>query len=238
MPLRERGRTVALFFVHDRVPRTWTPEELAFMRAVADGVEVGVARLRAEERQRLLNHELSHRMKNLFSMVQAVVAQTLRGATDVEDLREALSRRLIALGKGHDILLGGAAERASLAAVALAGVGVQDDASGRVALAGPEVEIGANAALSLALMLHEMITNALKYGALSVPKGRVELDWAVLDGDEGLALRLSWRELGGPPRRASDPQGLRHAPDRARADRPGRRRPHAGLSAPGGDLRR
>ena len=154
------------------------------MRAVADRVEVGVARLRAEERQRLLNHELSHRMKNLFAMVQAVATQTLRGANDVEAAREVLARRLIALGKAHDILLGGTAERASLAAVAREGTGVLEEASGRVQASGPEVEVGATAALSLALMLHEMTTNALKYGALSVPEGRVE---------------LSWRELGGPP---------------------------------------
>jgi PAS domain S-box-containing protein len=199
IPLRERDRTVALFFVHDRVPRTWTEKELAFMRAIADRVEVGVARLRAEERQRLLNHELSHRMKNQFAMVQAVVAQTLRGATDVEDAREVLARRLIALGKAHDILLGGAAERAPLAAVVREGIGVLEGATQRVRVSGPQVEIGGKAALSLALMLHEMTTNALKYGALSVPEGHVELSWAIAAGDEGPNLRLSWCERGGPP---------------------------------------
>lgn len=199
VPLRERGSTVALFFVHDRVPRTWTAQELAFMRAVADRVEVGVSRLRAEERQRLLNHELSHRMKNLFSMVQAVATQTLRGASDIEAAGEVLARRLIALGKAHDILLGGTAERAPLAAVVREGIGVLEAASRRVEVSGPEVEVGGKAALSLALMLHEMTTNAVKYGALAVPEGRVELSWSVSEGDDGLALRLSWRERGGPP---------------------------------------
>ncbi|APX86064.1 hypothetical protein BV511_15990 [Methylorubrum extorquens] len=198
VPLRERGRTVALFFVHDRLRRTWTAEELAFMRAIADRVEVGVARLRAEERQRLLNHELSHRMKNLFAMVQAVATQTLRGATDVEAAREVLARRLIALGKAHDILLGGVAERAPLAAVVREGIGLLEEASERVQVSGPEVQIGGKAALSLALMLHEMTTNAVKYGALSVPGGRVELSWSVIQGDEGPTLRLSWRERAGP----------------------------------------
>ncbi|MGY2053179.1 GAF domain-containing protein [Methylobacterium sp. JK268] len=198
-PLRERGSTVALFFVHDRVPRTWTAQELEFMRAVADRVEVGVARLRAEERQRLLNHELSHRMKNLFSMVQAIAVQTLRGASDVELAREVLARRLVALGKAHDILLRGTAERAPLASVVREGIGVLEEASGRVRVSGPEVEIGSTAALSLALMLHEMTTNALKYGALSVPEGQVDLTWHVSDGEGGPILGLSWRERGGPP---------------------------------------
>lgn len=198
IPLRERGSNVALFFVHDNVPRTWTEQELAFMRAVADRVEVGVARLRAEERQRLLNHELSHRMKNLFSMVQAIVTQTLRGATDIETSREVLVKRLIALGKAHDILLGGAAERAPLAAVVREGIGVLEAASERVEITGPEVEISGKAALSLALMLHEMTTNAVKYGALSLPSGRVTLSWSVYPAEKGQMLRLSWRERGGP----------------------------------------
>ena len=199
IPLRERGSTVALFFVHDRVPRTWTTEELAFLRAVADRVEVGVARLRAEERQRLLNHELSHRMKNLFSLVQAVVAQTLRSASDIEDMREVVAQRLIALGKAHDILLGGALERASLAAIVREGIGVLEGVSERVRVSGPDVEVGGKAALSLALMLHEMTTNAVKYGALSVPKGRVDLSWVLSDGDDEPVLCLTWRERGGPP---------------------------------------
>jgi two-component sensor histidine kinase len=197
-PLRERGSTVALFFVHDRVPRTWTGQELAFLRAVADRVEVGVARLRAEERQRLLNRELSHRMKNLIALVQAVVAQSMRGATDVEAVREVLSRRLVALGNAHDILLGGAVGRASLAAIARSGVGVLEDASGRVEVAGPDVEVGAKAALQVALMLHELTTNAVKYGALSVPDGRVAVSWSVREGNGEPVLRLAWREHGGP----------------------------------------
>jgi PAS domain S-box-containing protein len=197
-PLRERGSTVALFFVHDRVPRAWTEQELAFMRAVADRVEVGVARLRAEERQRLLNHELSHRMKNLFSMVQAIVTQPLRGTTDIEASREVLVRRLIALGKAHDILLGGVAERAPLAAVVREGIGVLEAEAERVEISGPEVEVSGKAALSLALMLHEMTTNAVKYGALSVPSGRVALSWSMSSGEDGHMLRLCWRERGGP----------------------------------------
>ena len=238
VPLRERGSTVALFFVHDRVRRTWTSEELAFMRAVADRVEVGVARLRAEERQRLLNHELSHRMKNLFAMVQAVATQTLRGTTDVEAAREVLARRLIALGKAHDILLGGVAERAPLAAVVREGIGVLEEASERVEVSGPEVEVGGKAALSLALMLHEMTTNAIKYGALSVPGGSVELSWSVVSGRGGTEPQDLLARARRSPCRAPGPQGLRDTPDRTGADRTGRRNPPARLPSRGRNLRR
>ena len=167
------------------------------------------ARRRAEERQELLNQELSHRMKNILAMVQAIAAQTMRGATDVAAVGEALGDRLIALGKAHDVLLGGAAERAPLAAIVREGVGVQEAASGRVLYSGPEVKIGGKAALSLALMLHELTTNAVKYGALSVPDGRVDLTWRLTEGEaDGPSLTVDWRERGGPPVAAPNRKGF------------------------------
>ncbi|MBE7200002.1 MAG: PAS domain S-box protein, partial [Parafilimonas terrae] len=161
-------------------------------------------RKRAEEAQDLLNRELSHRMKNLLAMVQAIAASTLRGATDVADAREVLASRLVALGKAHDILLGGAAERASLWTVIREGVGVQEAAGRRVAFDGPDVEIGGKAALSLALTMHELTTNAVKYGALSVAEGRVSVT-AVLDEER---LRIAWLESGGPPVRPPSRKGF------------------------------
>ncbi|WP_430929576.1 PAS domain S-box protein [Methylobacterium tardum] len=162
--------------------------------AVAD-IDV---RRRAEERQDLLNQELSHRMKNLLAMVQAIAASTLRGATDMDAAREVLGSRLVALGKAHDVLLGGAAESASLAAVVREGVGVQESAGRRVAFEGPDVEIGGKAALSLALTLHELTTNAVKYGSLSVPDGAVAVTASLVGPDDAPRLRIAWTERGGP----------------------------------------
>ncbi|MCJ2087944.1 PAS domain S-box protein [Methylobacterium sp. E-005] len=162
--------------------------------AVAD-IDV---RHRAEERQELLNQELSHRMKNLLAMVQAIAASTLRGATDMDAAREVLGSRLVALGKAHDVLLGGAAESAPLAAVVREGVGVQESAGRRVAFEGPVVEIGGKAALSLALTLHELTTNAVKYGSLSVPDGAVAVTASLVGPDEEPRLRIAWIERGGP----------------------------------------
>ncbi len=128
-------------------------------------------------------------MKNLLAMVQAIAASTLRGATDMEAAREVLGSRLVALGKAHDVLLGGAAESASLSAVVREGVGVQESAGRRVSFAGPDVEIGGKAALSLALTLHELTTNAVKYGSLSVPDGEVAVNasWSERRGRRGCA---------------------------------------------------
>ncbi|URD38105.1 PAS domain S-box protein [Methylobacterium tardum] len=199
MPVRERGRSVALFFVHDRQARRWTTDEVEFLRAVADRVELSVARVRAEEQQRLLNHELSHRMKNLLAMVQSIATQTMRGATDVGTAKEVLAGRLIALGKAHDLLLGGALTSTQMEAVVRTALQVHEDKAGRFRISGPPLEISAGRALSLALMLHELATNAAKYGALSTENGHVDLHWEILTDREPSMLRLSWIELGGPP---------------------------------------
>ncbi|WP_018261584.1 PAS domain S-box protein [Methylobacterium sp. WSM2598] len=156
-------------------------------------------RKQAEARQDFLNRELSHRMKNLLAMVQAITVQTMRGATDLPTVREVLVNRLITLGKAHDMLLEGAAESTPIGPVIRNGVGVQDDGSGRVSYAGPEVEISGKAALSLAMMVHELATNAAKYGALSAPGGRVDVNWSVDEVEGEPWLLITWGEQGGPP---------------------------------------
>jgi PAS domain S-box-containing protein len=154
-------------------------------------------RLRAEAMQSLMNRELGHRMKNLLAMVQSIAVQTLRGATDIGAVKEILGERLVALGKAQDILLGSDLDRAAVGAVIRGGVGVHD-AIGRIRYAGPEVEISRGAALSLSLMVHELTTNAAKYGALSAPDGHVDVTWGLVEGNGGRDLRIDWREAGGP----------------------------------------
>ncbi|MCJ2042341.1 GAF domain-containing protein [Methylobacterium sp. J-059] len=199
VPVRERGRTVGLFFVHAAAPRDWLPEEIAFARNVADRVQVGIGRLRAEEQQAVLNRELSHRMKNTLAMVQAIAMQTMRNATDLEAARDALANRLIALGKAHDILLDGTRESASLEKVVHGALTIHDDAqAGRLRLFGPHVQVGSKAALSLSLMIHELATNAAKYGALSTPAGFVVVDWSIDPEGREPMVRLRWAESGGP----------------------------------------
>ena len=202
MPVRERGRTVALLFVHDRVPRDWSAEDLGFLRAVGDRVEAAVARVRAEEQQQLLNRELSHRLKNTLAMVQAIATQTLRGASDIEVAKEVLAARLIALGKAHDILMCGDGESqgTDIQAVVESALGSHEDPDRRrFKFRGPLVPCGARAALSLALMVHELATNAAKYGALSTPDGRVTLAWEIDENANAETVRFIWQEEGGPP---------------------------------------
>lgn len=145
-----------------------------------------------EELQDVLNQEMSHRLKNTLMMVQALAMQTLRNVTEREPV-EALERRINALSSAHDILFVKNWQGASVNAIsraALARLCVED----RVYFAGPEVELGAKATLSLSLLLHELATNAMKYGALSNTDGRVRLSWSI----DPERFYLSWREVGGP----------------------------------------
>ena len=206
MPVRERGRTVAVFLVHDSRPRIWTPEVLAFLRNVADRLEVGVARLNAQVDQSLLNQELSHRMKNSFAMVQAIASQTLRSVPEREPV-EAFTRRLQTLSTAHDLLLHQSWSGARLDDMVRVVLGALIDPS-RFEMSGPELDLGPRATLSASLLLHELATNALKYGSLSVDSGRVAIAWRMEAGTQDPELVLSWSETGGPPAVASNRKGF------------------------------
>lgn len=150
----------------------------------------------ARERQELLNGELAHRIKNTMSVVQAIAHQTLSKAED-QDAVTAFGRRLGALASANDVLTRDNWSSARLGDVARKALETFGD--DRFTLTGPDVTIGPRPTLALTLMLHELATNAAKYGALTAPEGQVAVTWAVRrDGDKD-ALDLSWVERGGPP---------------------------------------
>ena len=155
-------------------------------------------RRQAEERQRLLTHELEHRIKNTLAMVQAIVSQTLRGAPTTRAANVAISSRLVTLGRAHDILTQANWAGAPIRSV-VEGALAPHDPGNRVRLAGQDLHLEAQAALSLALTLHELATNAVKYGALSNQKGQVDVTWEVVEQEAGRTLRLRWEEKDGPP---------------------------------------
>ncbi|CAN7634723.1 PAS domain-containing protein [Phenylobacterium sp. LjRoot219] len=154
-------------------------------------------RRRAEERQRLLINELNHRVKNTLATVQSVAAQTLRSASDWPMAREAFEARLVALGATHDLLTRKSWRGADLTEVAASALAPFEAAqSPQITRVGPSVWMTAPRALALSMALHELATNAVKYGALSAPGGQVTFRWS-LSGDGELIL--SWSEHGGPP---------------------------------------
>ncbi len=204
IPIQERGRTVAILLVHDARARTWDAETLAFLRDVADRLTAGVARLRAEADQRLVNQELSHRMKNMLAMVQAIAAQTLKGIEDQGPVG-AFRERLLALSEAHDVLLQTSWAKAPLGDV-VEGVLGRSGQMRRIGVSGPALTLGPRATLSFSLLLHELATNAAKYGALSVEAGRVDVAWRVDPGTGELVF--SWEESGGPPAREPARRGF------------------------------
>ncbi|HEY1707629.1 MAG TPA: HWE histidine kinase domain-containing protein [Rhizomicrobium sp.] len=149
-------------------------------------------RKHAEALQRLLLNELNHRVKNTFAAIQAVAAQTLRASPDLPSARVALDRRLHSMAHAHDLLMARAWTGADLTDVIERALDSFPPA--QMQKTGAPVDVPPQHVLPLSLTLHELATNALKYGALSQPQGRVSLDWSVRDG----ALHLEWLESGGP----------------------------------------
>ncbi|MBP2449078.1 sensor histidine kinase [Rhizobium leguminosarum] len=161
-----------------------------------------------EERQRVLMHELSHRIKNTLAVVQAIINQTFRSAGSMEEAEQSISARINAYANAHDILLQQnwlcATVHAIIEATAI-NLGID---SNRVKASGPPLNLNPQAALSFSLVLHELVTNATKYGALSVDSGAVEIEWSVRQNAGDERLDLSWQERGGPAVEAPKRKGF------------------------------
>lgn len=199
VPAMAGGRLAGVLCLHEAGPRAWTREELGFAEAAAERARLALARIASEEQQQLRTREVGHRFKNLLVMVQAIASQTLRSAGSLATAGEVLAGRLAALGQSHDLLLDGEMGSSSIHDVVSRALHLHADAAGRFNISGPVVLVGGQVALSLSLMLHELATNAAKYGALSNGSGWVEVEWRVYgEGDES-RLRLTWTERGGPP---------------------------------------
>ncbi|WEK06036.1 MAG: HWE histidine kinase domain-containing protein [Candidatus Devosia phytovorans] len=178
----------------DLMDRTLADEAL---RDREKQLEASVSALREKEQlQDILANELGHRVKNLFAMVSAIASFTLRGSSD-QARALVLQQRLLALSSAHEILLQSDWSSAAIADV-VTGAANNAGVSGRIQVNGPETLIGSKAALSLALLVHELATNALKHGSLSVGGGSVDFSWRVEPSDGKDQLRLTWRELKGP----------------------------------------
>jgi two-component sensor histidine kinase len=227
MPLiTPRGLALGTLCVIDREPRTLDDRQkrmlqrlarqamtqfelrraLAASRAALDQVDRHrAAHAEAEERQREIVMEMAHRMKNTLTIVQSIVSQTLRQTSDFGVARSAIEARLAALGRAQDALTKADVGEADVRAVVCAAIAPHcDEGQERFQLEGPPLDLGPRQALGLALGLHELATNAAKYGALSVPDGRVAINWS----NDGGTFRFTWREEGGPAPVAPEATGF------------------------------
>ena len=164
----------------------------------------------AEDHIQFLMHEISHRSKNLLMVIQSIARRTARSAGSMEEFERRFERRLQGLAASHDVLVSKNWQGAPLAdLVRQQLVPFAEIEGSRVELAGPDVVVTAEAAQALGLAFHELATNAIKYGALSLPAGKVSVSWALQDAAPG-ALALNWIEQSGPPVSAPERKGFGH----------------------------
>jgi PAS domain S-box-containing protein len=164
-------------------------------------------RKHTEERQALLIRELHHRVKNTLATVQAIVGSTARSASTIDEFYQGFVGRIVSLAQTHTLLTEHYWQTASLHQLLRNELGPYDDeGSDRVVIDGPPVELTSEAAVPIGMAIHELTTNAAKYGALS-DGGRVEVRWTLTNDDRPM-LNLSWTERGGPPVAPPQRQGF------------------------------
>src|ERR1700716_4253674 len=152
----------------------------------------------ADNLQKLILEELHHRIKNTLATVSAIAAQSLRTATSIEHGQHAIESRLLALGRAHDLLLQARWTSASLAHIVQGATEPYDsEGEGKFSIRGPDFRISSGAVIALAMTLNELCTNTTKFGALSVPAGRIEINWTIDEANQW--LQLPWTKKDGPP---------------------------------------
>jgi PAS domain S-box-containing protein len=174
---------------------------------------VGItARKKAEEHVRFVMRELSHRTKNVLAVVQAMAWQTARTSADLEDFEERFANRIDALACSHDLLAKREWEGVEIEELVHAQLApFLDNANERLVVHGPALLLKPEAAQNLGLALHELATNASKYGALSRPSGRIKIDWTInADAAGQPRFQMCWRETGGPEVKPPKRTGFGH----------------------------
>ncbi len=152
----------------------------------------------AEEQRQLMLAEMNHRVKNTLAMVHSIVSQTLRHAGGIEDARSSIQSRIGSLSQAHDRLVHSAWLEARIGDIVETAIAPHRSGEDRFAIDGPDLEIGSKQALALTMALHELATNAAKYGCLSSETGKVRIAWSVAAEAGREVFSFTWSETGGP----------------------------------------
>ena len=160
---------------------------------------------KARDALNLINEELKHRVKNTLAVLGAVASQTFRDQSSQADLEKYLAR-LAAFGRAHDLLTAANWAEAPLEDVIGTALAAYRSGERRFSVSGPSLIVKSRQALALSLAIHELATNALKYGALTVASGHVSITWAIEDREGTPNFVFAWQERGGPP--ASEPAAI------------------------------
>jgi two-component sensor histidine kinase len=164
-------------------------------------------RRQADEHRQLLLDELNHRVRNTLTAVQSIAMQTFRGKADPE-AAQAFQARLVALSRAHDILTREHWDGADLSDIVMQATAPHRGDGSRIRFAGPSIRLLPRPALALAMALHELCTNAVKYGALKADRGLISIEWQATNAAGVPGLRLRWEESGGPPVREPTKHGF------------------------------
>lgn len=186
--------------------RAWEPEEIELAEALQSAlrriIDVHLERTETEKHLSLLVQELNHRVRNILSVIQSLVRQSAEGHSDVDQYAAALEARVLALASAHDLLT--AADSRGLSVQAVVRRELAPFTRNPIDVSGPDIQLQPSASTVFALVLHEIVTNSAKHGALSYPQGSVTLTWDLRD----TMLRLAWRERDGPPVKEPDRKGF------------------------------
>ncbi|SCY30575.1 HWE histidine kinase domain-containing protein [Microvirga guangxiensis] len=206
--LVKEGKLRATLYLHNVTKRLWSQSEIELCRDVAERTWSAVERARSDARQRLLINELNHRVKNTLATVQSVAAHSFR-IGDPNIGRAAFEARLFALSKTHDVLTRENWEGANLQDIVQEAMApyARDNAE-RFRVVGEPLQLPPRIALPLAMALHELSTNAAKYGGFSTESGEVLIEWTLIRLEDGPRLVLKWTETGGPPTESPTHKGF------------------------------
>jgi PAS domain S-box-containing protein len=193
--LGENGRTI---WVRKTLSKAASGDVLAVVEDIT-------SRRRADSQRTLLINELNHRVKNTLATVQAIASQTFAGSDTDPAAKEAFESRLIALSNAHSVLTEQSWESAEMHQIIEQAMRPHADTQ-RFGIEGPPIQLTPRAAVAIAMSIHELATNAAKYGALSNGAGRVAISWRL--GDEPPVLNLEWKESGGPAVREPQRRGF------------------------------
>jgi PAS domain S-box-containing protein len=190
------GRAYGVLGAHTARRRRFGEHDVSFLSAIANMIGSAIHRRQADQRHELMIRELRHRSGNLFAQLLALFSQTARNSRSVADLVSKYQARVLALAGAHRLITEGGWRSTSLNDLLRVLLSPYLD---RVTFSGPDVFLEPDPSFALSSAVHELITNASKYGSLSGPAGRLDLSWSVSRTEQGMTLELSWKERGGPP---------------------------------------
>lgn len=192
------GRAYGVLGVCTGRRRQFSAQDSSFLAAVANLVAGAIQRRQLEQRHELMIRELRHRSGNLFSQLLALFSQTARNSRTMAELTSSYQSRVMALANAHRLITEAGWKSTSLNDLLRVVLGPFLD---RTTFHGPPVDLEPDPTFSLSAALHELASNAVKHGSLSIPQGRLELNWSVAPSHRGLTLTFDWIERNGPPTR-------------------------------------